>query len=87
MSRVKAFEIPGVQMWFYSGDHRPPHFHARKPGQWQVRVYIQAGRDEMIEIVRPPNARLRGKDVSALRRGVQQNRSALLKEWEASQGV
>jgi len=37
---VDAFEIDGLDLWFNSSDHLPPHFHARKPGEWEVRVYI-----------------------------------------------
>lgn len=40
MGRVEAVAIPGMDLWFNSSDHLPPHFHARKPGRWEVRVYI-----------------------------------------------
>ena len=40
MSRVESFSVPGVECWFYSNDHRPPHFHARRRGEWSVRVFF-----------------------------------------------
>ncbi len=32
MGRVDAFAIGGLDLWFNSHDHGPPHFHARRPG-------------------------------------------------------
>lgn len=86
MARVMAFRVDGVQMWFYSGDHRPPHFHARRPGEWTVRVFIQESEDSMIEFVGPPGAIIKAADRKAIVKGVQANRPALLREWERSQG-
>ncbi|MBI5488783.1 MAG: DUF4160 domain-containing protein [Deltaproteobacteria bacterium] len=40
MAKVTAFTIPGLDLWFNSSDHIPPHFHARKPGCWEVRVFF-----------------------------------------------
>jgi hypothetical protein len=40
MGRVECFSLPGVDCWFYSNDHPPEHFHARSPGEWEVRVYF-----------------------------------------------
>jgi hypothetical protein len=81
MARVRAFSVGGVEMWFYSGDHLPPHFHARRAGEWEVRVFLQEHPSRMIEVVRPPNARLKGRDRRALIEGVQDHRVELLAEW------
>ena len=36
MGRVDAFAVPGVELWFNSSDHLPPHFHASQVGEWEV---------------------------------------------------
>ncbi len=30
MGRVDAFSVAGLELWFNSSDHLPPHFHARR---------------------------------------------------------
>ena len=86
MAKVKAFEVAGIQMWIPSGDHNPPHFHARKPGHWVVKVNILEAENAMIEVVRPPNARVDRRDRKAITKGVELHRAALLREFEACQG-
>ena len=39
MPRLEAFSIPGLDLFFNSLDHLPPHFHARRRGEWEIRVY------------------------------------------------
>jgi hypothetical protein len=34
--KVDAFSVAGLVLRFYSNDHMPPHFHAEKPGRWEV---------------------------------------------------
>lgn len=41
MSRVRAFRIDGLRLQFRANDHEPPHFHAVRPGEWEVRVDIR----------------------------------------------
>ena len=50
MATVRAFQIDGLKLWFWSGDHEPPHFHAKKSGEWEVKVLFLLGRAEMIEV-------------------------------------
>lgn len=38
MPKLVCFEIPGLSCWFWSNDHDPPHFHAKKEGEWEIRV-------------------------------------------------
>ena len=40
MPNVECFQIGGCRCWFYSDDHRPAHFHASSPGEWEARVYF-----------------------------------------------
>jgi hypothetical protein len=35
---VRWVFLTGLELWFNSRDHLPPHFHAEKVGQWEVRV-------------------------------------------------
>ena len=85
MASVKAFRVDGVRMIFHSGDHRPPHLHARRGNEWDVRVYIQEAPDRMIELKGPPDARMRPSDRKAIIDGVEKHRAELLAEWEACQ--
>jgi Domain of unknown function (DUF4160) len=86
MAKVQAFEVDGVQMWIPSGDHNPPHLHARKPGHWVVKVKILEPGNSMIEVLRPPDARIDRSDRKAIVQGVEAHRDALLREFEACQG-
>ena len=85
MAKVRAFTVPGIEMWFYSGDHRPPHFHARSAGEWEVRVHFLNASGQMIEVIRPPDARIKGSVRKALEHGAEAHRAGLLREWELSQ--
>ena len=40
MGRVDAFALPGLELFFPSDDHPPPHFHVLKPGAWEIKVVI-----------------------------------------------
>ena len=79
MPNVEAFQIAGCRCWFYSDDHRPAHFHASSPGEWEVRVYFLLEPPQMevvLEVKRLP---------SRIRRGLlslaREHRAELLKEW------
>ena len=85
MARVRAFNVDGIEMLIYSGDHDPPHLHARKPGEWTARVYIQEEESKMIQLLRPLDAKIRGRDRRAIIKGLRENRVSLLQEWEACQ--
>ena len=86
MGRVDAFAVPGVELWFNSSDHLPPHFHASRVGEWEVRVFFLLCTDEHLEWSLKWKDRRRAvprKALSALREGAVQFRAALLAEWEA----
>jgi hypothetical protein len=40
MVRVSAFSIEGLEVFFHTLDHCPPHFHVLKSGEWEIRVDI-----------------------------------------------
>lgn len=85
MAGVRCFQVYGIQMWIPSGDHEPPHFHARKRGHWSARVFFLEEAGQMIRDVRPGNAKIGGGDRKAIVRGVEEHRDKLLEEWERCQ--
>ena len=50
MPKVKCFEISGLYCWFWSNDHDPPHFHAKRNGEWELTVKFLEGKGSMFEI-------------------------------------
>ena len=82
MGKVTSFSLAGIQCWFWSLDHRPPHFHAKKDGQWHVSVYFLRLTDQMIERRPGPRGVLIAKDRNALCDMAKQHREELLAEWE-----
>lgn len=85
MARVEAFEIEGLMLIFYSNDHRPPHFHVKKTGAWEVRVFIETTTDDFLDLghvfqkKHGPSGRLQRQ----IAEQVSAHRSKLLEEWEA----
>jgi len=86
MGRVGAFGVAGLDLWFTSSDHLPPHFHASRRGQWEVRVFFLLCTDRHLEWS------LKWKDRRrTISRGVLESlrersirfRVQLLEEWEA----
>ena len=81
MGKVEAFNLPGIYCWFYSDDHRPPHFHAKKAGEWQVKVNFLLSEADMIECEWSKKS-ISGKHKRALIKMAVANRAVLLQEWE-----
>jgi len=81
MGTLTAFSIDGMKIWFWSNDHNPPHFHVKRDGFWEYRVFfLEEEHSHMLE-------RVWGKTISAadrklLKIKVIQHRVAILKEWE-----
>lgn len=86
VARVSAFGLPGLDLWFNSNDHLPPHFHAEQPGDWEVRVLFLRDPTEMIE-VRWQNRRPRAATLRALCRAAEEHRQQLLEEWDEKVAV
>ena len=85
MGRVDAFTVAGLDLWFNSSDHVPPHLHARKSGHWEIRIYILECTEGHLEFSMkwPPNGTGPStKERKALLAGVLSHRAALLEEWE-----
>lgn len=81
MGKVDAFTIVGLIMWFWSGDHLPPHFHAKKPGEWEMRIHILETRKGELSFDLKwgdgPSGKLKGE----LAKLVVKHREALYEEW------
>lgn len=84
MAVIKAFSIAGMKLWFYSSDHEPPHFHAKRNGEWEVRVKFLENDEEMLELVwrKTAKASVSAQDKKLLQEMVNEHRLALLREWE-----
>jgi hypothetical protein len=82
MPKVACFEIAGLTCWFWSNDHEPSHFHAKKEGEWEIRVKFSEGETHMFESVWGDEPS--GKVLRQLKKAVKENRANLLTEWEAN---
>jgi hypothetical protein len=82
MAKLECFAIRGVELWFYSNDHSPPHFHAKRKGHWEVGVnFLESSTGRMFRVVS------KGKGVPRdftrrLEKLVGEHRADLLEEWE-----
>lgn len=79
MGQVGCFHIAGCRCWFFSHDHLDPHFHAKAPGQWEVRVFF---------LEEPPRlevkfalSRISSAQARQLRELARIHRAPLLEEW------
>ena len=85
MPKVACIEIPGLELWFNSLDHGPPHFHVRKAGQWEIRIYFRScteSRLDFDEKFRLGKRGPSGKDRALVLREVLNHRDELFREWE-----
>jgi hypothetical protein len=83
MAKLECFSIAGVQLLFYSNDHGPPHFHAKRSGEWEYRVKFLLGEGDMFELVRTTKkAQMSKADRELLRTKVEAHRFEILREWE-----
>jgi hypothetical protein len=85
LGKIDSFKLEGLDLFFNSNDHLPQHFHARKSGAWEIRVYFLLCSKEkglIFDIKYPLNAQITSKDKSRILKLVLENRSKLLKEWE-----
>lgn len=80
MATVAAFQIAGLQIWFWSNDHEPPHFHAKRPGEWEVKVSFMLAQEEMIELL--GNGRPSAKELNNLIDLAETHRLELLEQWQ-----
>jgi len=74
--KVESFVIDGLRLWWWPNDHEPPHFHAERPGEWEVRVLF------LSDQIETKWGRPRGSRLKALRAQTANHRAELLLEWE-----
>ncbi|MHB8420664.1 MAG: DUF4160 domain-containing protein [Myxococcales bacterium] len=78
---MSALVQAGLELFFNSNDHLPPHFHAERADEWGVRVFFLREPAEMLETSwqekKPSKRTLRRLCAAAAR-----VRDALLIEWE-----
>jgi len=83
MAKLECFTIPGIELLFHSQDHLPPHFHARRKGQWEVRVFfLEGSTSKMFEVKWPSGKEVSRGDLKLLEENVRTYRVELLEEWE-----
>ena len=85
MGKVDAFSVAGLELWFNSSDHLPPHFHARRAGEWELRVFFLLCTETHMDVSVKWIDRKRGvsrKHLEALQEGAVRFRVELLDEWE-----
>jgi hypothetical protein len=81
--KLECFSIDGVSLWFWSNDHEPPHFHAKRSGEWEVRVNFLQGPGEMFDLIWAKKKTSVSKaDKERLHEMVEQHRLEILREWE-----
>jgi len=82
MATVAAFRINGLKIWFWSNDHDPPHFHAKRAGEWEVKVSFMLDQAEMIEIESWSRKQPGKKVLRELTALAAAHRAALLAQWQ-----
>ncbi|OLE70684.1 MAG: hypothetical protein AUI36_03540 [Cyanobacteria bacterium 13_1_40CM_2_61_4] len=85
MGKVDCFAIPGLDVFFRSSDHLPPHIHVGRPGQWEVRVYFLTCADDFLDFeMKWPRhgGGLNAADRKEILARVLEHRLELLEEWE-----
>jgi hypothetical protein len=83
MAKLECFKIPGIELWFFSHDHLPQHFHAKRRGQWEIRVFfLEGSANEMFEVVWPKGKEMPKGDLKLLEAKVKAFRAEIFEEWE-----
>ncbi len=85
MPKVRAFQVRGLEMWFYCGDHRPRISTLVGRVNGRCGCSSRRTRNSWLRLSGPPHARVSGSDLRALKKGVLNCRDKLLAEWESSQ--
>jgi hypothetical protein len=85
LGRIEEFNLQGLQAFFRSHDHRPPHFHVKKAGMWEIRVYIltssKNGLDYSFKFPKNKSVTLSSKEEKAILHLITSNREKLLLDW------
>lgn len=84
MANLTSFSIAGLKLWFYSNDHEPPHFHAKRKGEWELRVKFLEPAEAMLEMKwrKSKKTIVSAQDRKLLKEKVEEHRLEILQEWE-----
>ena len=75
--------MAGVKLWFYPNDHEPPHFHAKRKGEWEMKVLFLQAPDEIFDLVWAAKKKQMSKaDREMLQQMVGAHRFEILRECE-----
>ena len=89
--KVTAFAIAGLDLFFHTLDHCPPHFHALKPGEWEIRIDIDRTSEAngLVYTIKFPKKLPKGysplsrKEEKELLKYVIEKKVELLSQWQA----
>ena len=82
MATVEAFQIYGLKIWFWSNDHEPPHFNAKRKGEWELKVSFMLDPSQMIEVEGWSKKTPPKKVLKELTSSAEKHRVDLLKQWQ-----
>ncbi len=86
LGRIEEFNLPGLQAFFRSNDHLPPHFHVKKTGTWEIRVYILTSSrkklDYSFKFPKNQSVNLTSKEIKEIINFIISNRERLLLGWQ-----
>jgi Domain of unknown function (DUF4160) len=83
MAKIECFAVAGIETWFFSNGHLPPHFHAKRKGQWEIRVhFLESSASEMFHVVWRKGEEIPRIDTKLLEEKVAAHRAEILEEWE-----
>lgn len=83
MGRVDAFSVHGLQLWFNSSDHLPQHFHVKRRGEWEIRVFfLECTENHLAYEHKWGRKKPSTNDRAAILAGVLEHQAVLLDEWE-----
>lgn len=81
VGKVDAVVLDGLDLWFNSSDHPPPHLHARRRGEWETRVYfLLCTDDELVFDCKWAKKNPSAKALARIRKSVVECRVELLRE-------
>lgn len=83
MATLKCIDIAGIRMWFPSNDHEPPHFHVKRPGAWEYRIFFLEDEPAMFELkwTKTPKTVMSRRDRQQIAALVAANRGVIWQEW------
>jgi hypothetical protein len=72
-----------MDVWFNSLDHTPPHFHASRAGEWEIRVmFLLCTENTLVFEEKWTKKSLARRDQENILAATLEHREALLREWE-----